>query len=324
MKAKTNAVPHALGSRSGAEKNRLMKWLISIRKNWMVYTLILPGFLWYIIFAYGPIGGLTLAFKTYKASLGIWGSPWVGFENYVYVFRDPAFVASIVRTLQINLGRMLVTFPVPIILALLFNEIRSRKFKRITQTILTFPNFLSWVIISSVVITLLAYDGPVNHLIKSMSGAGFNFLGNEKVFIPLLYLTEIWKSSGWFTIIYLAAISGIDQDQYEAAEIDGASRAQSIFRITMPNIMPTIVIMLILTMGNLMTAGFDQIFNMSNAAVRQVSETLDMYIYRITFQAPPEFSFSMAIALLRSVVNMMLLLLADRGAKLMGGDGLLG
>jgi putative aldouronate transport system permease protein len=304
--------------------NAFSRGLMSAKKNWMIYTLLLPGIIWYIIFAYGPMGGLSLAFKTYRAADGIWGSPWVGLENYVYVLRDANFFDSIFRTLQINVGRLIVAFPMPVMLALMLNELRLVRYKKIVQTIVTFPHFLSWVIVSSVLVNFLAYNGPVNQIINGITGETFNFLGNNSIFVPMIYVTDIWKTAGWSAIIYLAAVSGIDQDQYEAAEIDGASRFQSIIHITLPNIMPTIIVMFILACGNLMSAGFDQIFNLSNDATRAVSQTLDMYIYRITFQAPPDFSFSMAIALFRSVVNMVLLLLADRGAKLMGSDGLLG
>lgn len=296
----------------------------NIWKNRMIYSLLLPGLVWYIIFAYGPMGGLTLAFKTYKASKGIWGSPWCGFENYIYVFRDPSFLASVWKTLYINIGRVLAGFCAPIILALMINEIQSHRFKRVVQTVATFPQFLSWVVVSSVMINFFGYNGPVNSLIAMLSGRTINFLGNGKIFIPMLYITEIWKTTGWYAIIYLAAIAGINPEQYEASKIDGATRIQNILYVTLPNIMPTISIMLILTIGNLMSAGFDQVFNLSNAAVRDVSEILDMYIYRITFQSAPDFSFSTAVSLFRAVINMILLLTADRAAKLMGGEGLIG
>jgi putative aldouronate transport system permease protein len=290
----------------------------------MVYTLLIPGLIWYIIFAYGPMGGLSLAFKEYKASLGILRSPWIGLENYVYVFRDAAFTKSIIRTLAINFGRMIFVFPVPVLLALVINELRFAKLKKGIQTILTFPHFLSWVVIASIMINLLSYNGLVNSFLKLIGLESVNFLGNPSGFIPLLYVSAIWKQAGWDAIIYLAAISGVDMDQYEAAEIDGAGRIKKMFYITLPNIMPTIAVMFVLAMGGLMSAGFDQIFNLSNAAVRDVAETLDVYIYRITFQSAPDFGFSTAVSLFRSIVNMILLLVADKGSKLLGSDGLLG
>ncbi|MDL2233928.1 ABC transporter permease subunit [Ruminococcaceae bacterium OttesenSCG-928-L11] len=312
-----------LPQNQGTFAARLKKLGSQIWKHRAVYTLLLPGLVWYFIFAYMPMGGLSLAFKSYKANLGIWASPWVGFENYRYVFRDPAFWGSIQRTLIINLGRLVFQFPAPVLIALMLNEVRVGRYKKVLQSLYTFPHFLSWVIVASIMTNLLSYDGIVNGLLGQM-GSSVNFLGNAKIFQPMLYITEIWKSSGYSAIIYLAAISGIDVDQYEAAEIDGASRMQRIFRITLPNILPTITIMFILMTGNLMSTGFDQIFNLSNAAVKEVSETLDMYIYRITFQSSSDFSFSTAVSLFRSLINMILLVLADRGSRLMGGNGLFG
>ncbi|WP_097675973.1 ABC transporter permease subunit [Paenibacillus aquistagni] len=288
----------------------------------MVYTLLIPGLIWLIVFAYMPMGGLSLAFKDYKANLGICGSPWVGFENFTYVFRDPAFIDAVWRTLYINIIKLFIQFPFPILVALMLNELRMRRTKKLFQTVLTFPHFLSWIIVSGVVINVLAYDGLVNSALAMMNLPTINFLGSEKMFVPMIIFTDIWKSTGWGAIIYLAAISGIDQDQFESAEIDGASRMQQMFRITLPNILPTVTIMFILSVGGLMSSGFDQIFNLANAATKNVSEVLDVYIYRITFQSATDFSFSTAVSLFRSLVNMILLLLADRVAKMMGGDGL--
>lgn len=305
------------------QKRNYGKSLLSaIWKNRQIYIILLLPVVWYVIFAYIPMGGLSLAFKQYKANLGILKSPFVGLDNYGFVFRDPAFFAAIERTLSINILRLVFVFPVPIMLAILINELNFPRYRKFLQTVMTFPNFLSWIIVSSILINILSFDGMVNGFLALFGLEPVNFLGNEKLFQPMLYITDIWKSSGWSMIIYLAAISGIDQEQYEAASIDGASRMQKILRITLPNLMPTIVVMFILATGNLMTAGFDQVFNLSNAAVKGVSETLDMYIYRVTFLSAPDFGFSMAVSLFRSVINMILLLLADRGAKMMGGGGL--
>lgn len=295
-----------------------------IWKNRAIYILLLPGLVWLFIFAYMPMGGLSLAFKTFNARQGIWRSPWAGFQNFEYLFRDPAFFNAVWRTLAINVGKLIVTFPVPVVIALLFNELRMRRYSRVLQTIFTFPNFLSWIITSGIIINLLSNKGLVNGLLGLFGLDPVHFLGSESFFVPMLYLSEIWKTAGWSAIIYIAAISGIDQEQYEAAQIDGASRVQMMFRVTLPNIMPTIVVMFILTAGNLMTAGFDQIFNLSNAATKDISEVLDVYIYRITFQSATDFSYSTAVSLFRSVINMVLLLMADRGAKLFGGSGLFG
>lgn len=303
-------------------RSKLGALFSEVWKHRMVYTLLLPGLIWLLLFAYLPMGGLSLAFKDYKANLGIWGSPWVGFENFKYVFRDPAFLDALWRTLYINIIKLVIQFPFPILLALMLNELRMKRGKKVFQTVLTFPHFLSWIIVSGVVINVLAYDGLVNSTLTLFGLPTINFLGSESTFVPMLLLTDIWKSTGWGAIIYLAAISGIDQDQFESAQIDGASRMQQVFRITLPNIMPTVTVMFILSVGGLMSSGFDQIFNLANAATKNVSEVLDVYIYRITFQSSTDFSFSTAVSLFRSLVNMILLLAADRVAKMLGGDGL--
>lgn len=296
--------------------------LEAMRAHWQIYLIILLPIVWYIVFAYMPMAGLQLAFKKYMPRRGIWGSPWVGFTNFQNIFIDPAFMRSIWRTLSINLLRLVFVFPFPIVLALLLNEMRGKRYKRVLQTVMTFPNFLSWVIVSSILTNVLASDGLANSLLRLLGLGSVNFLGSEELFQPMLYITDIWKSSGWSMIVYLAAISGIDQDQYEAAEIDGANHWHKLLHITLPNLMPTIIVMFILATGSLMSAGFDQIFNLSNSATKNVAETLDMYIYRITFQSAPDYGLSTAISLMRSVVNMALLLLADRGSKMMGGSGL--
>ncbi|OWA34466.1 protein lplB [Saccharibacillus sp. O16] len=307
---------------SKGEESKFKRLFVEIWKYRMTYTLLIPGLIWLILFAYLPMGGLSLAFKHYRANDGIWGSEWTGLENFTYVFRDPAFFAAVWRTLYVNVIKLFITFPFPILLALLLNELRMRRYKKVLQTAFTFPHFLSWIIVSGIIINVLAYDGFVNSLLALLGLPTINFLGSEQNFYPMIILTDIWKSTGWGAIVFLAAISGIDQEQYEAAQIDGATRMQQMFRVTLPNIMPTVTIMFILSVGGLMSSGFDQIFNLANAATQNVSQVLDVYIYRITFQSSSDFGFSTAVSLFRSVVNMLLLLIADRAAKWMGGDGL--
>lgn len=290
-----------------------------------IYFIMLPAIVWYILFSYVPMAGLSLAFKTYKAKLGIWGSPLVGFKNFEKLFQDPRFFESVLRTLKINGGRLILTFPFAIILAILLNELRMGKFKKVLQVTFTFPHFLSWVIIASIVTNVLSFDGLVNSAIELLGGDYVNFIGNQKLFTPLVYITEVWKGAGWSAIIYMAAIAGIDQEQFEAADIDGAGRWDKIWRITIPSILPTITIMFILAAGNVMTKGFDQIFNMDNDAVRKVSQTLDMYIYNVTFRAKKtDFGYSTALSLFRSVVNLIFLVVANTITKKLGGTGLMG
>lgn len=311
--------------KTGAARSPLQRSkLKEILSHWQIYVIILLPLVWYFVFAYMPMAGLQLAFKKYMPRRGIWGSPIIGLTNFKNIFVDPAFMRSVWRTLSVNILRLVFVFPFPIMLALLLNELGGKRYKSVLQTIMTFPNFLSWVIVSSILTTVLSADGLVNSFLRVLGISSINFLGSESLFQPMVYVTDIWKSSGWSMIVYLAAISGIDQDQYEAAKLDGASRWQMLIHITLPNLMPTIIIMFILATGNLMSAGFDQIFNLSNSATKNVAEILDMYIYRITFQSAPDYGLSTAISLMRSVVNMVLLLLADRGSKLMGGNGLFG
>ena len=292
-------------------------------KNRERYFLILPGLLWYLIFAYLPMYGLTLAFRTFRANLGLFRSPWVGMINFQNVMRDPAFMESIYTTLIINAGRLVFVFPVPILIALFFNEVRLGRSKKVLQSIFTFPHFLSWIIVASIMINLLGRVGVVNSVLGMFGVEPISFLGTPSYFRPLVYITDIWKSAGWSAIIYMAAIAGIDTEQYEAAEIDGASRLQRMRSITLPGIKPTIIVLFILAVGNLMTGGFDQIFNLSNPATIRVAETIDMYIFRITFQGRVDFSFSAAVALVRSVTNLVLLLVADRVVRRIGGSGLM-
>lgn len=306
-------------------KRSFAKTLREIKRFKGVYLIMLPAIIWYIMFSYVPMAGLSLAFKTYKAKMGIWGSPWAGFKHFERLFQDPKFFDAVLRTLKINGGRLILTFPFAIILALLLNELRMGKFKKFLQVTFTFPHFLSWVIIASIVTNVLSYRGLVNGAIELCGGEYVNFIGNSKLFVPLVYITEVWKGAGWSAIIYMAAIAGIDQEQFEAADIDGASRWDKLWRITVPSILPTITIMFILAAGNVMTKGFDQVFNMDNAAVHKVSQTLDMYIYNVTFNAKKtDFGYSTALSLFRSVVNLIFLVVTNTISKKLGGNGLMG
>jgi putative aldouronate transport system permease protein len=289
-----------------------------------VYVLLLPGILYYVIFAYVPMAGLQLAFKQFNARLGIWGSHWIGLRNYSFVVRDPAFWRAMTNTVIISIQRLIFQFPVPIILALLINELSARRYKRVLQTIYTFPHFLSWVIIAGIMFNMLEANGLINNILQATGHQSISFLTSTKLIRPLLYITENWKSAGWTAIIYLAAISGIDMEQYESAIIDGATRFQRMIYITVPGMSVTIIIMFILTVGNIMNAGFDQVFNMGNTIVRDRIDILDWYIYRVTFQTRggADFGFSTAISLMKAVINFAFLLIANQLAKVITKTGL--
>ncbi len=299
------------------------KLLREVYASRYLYLLMLPAVVLYIIFCYVPMYGITLAFKEYNAALGIMGSPWVGFANFKSLFTDSYFWYVVWNTIRINFGRLIFNFPVPIILAILFNELRGRKRKKLFQTVYTFPHFISWVILSGILINFLDFSGPLNALLSAMGFDRVAFLGEEKAFVPILYITASWKDAGYSSIIYLAAITGINAELYEAAEIDGASRLQRIWHVTLPCIRGTILILLTLDVGKILNQGFDQIFNLTNAVVQTAGDILDTYLYRVTFISGGDFSFSTAIGLFKNVINVSLLVVVDKISRKLEGVGIL-
>lgn len=300
------------------KKGKLKK---EIWKNRYLYLMLLPLLVWLAVLCYAPMYGILLAFKEYNASLGVWKSPWVGMKHFQRIFITPDAVKALTNTLVINLGRLVFTFPMPIILALLITEMPGgKRVKKWSQTFLTFPHFLSWVVVSTILTNFLAQSGAVNKLIVSMGGEPVNFLGNAKLFRWMLFLTANWKEAGWAAIIYMAAITGVDMELYDAAKVDGASRWKQIWNITLPSIRPTIAVMFILEVGSMMTAGFDQVFNLRNGAVKSVAQILETYVYDITFLAVPNYGFSTAVGLFTAVANFAMLLLANKVVYWLTGE----
>lgn len=298
------------------------KYVNAIWDARFLYLLLVPAMIYFILFQYGPMSGVVLAFKKYNARLGVWGSPWVGLQHFERIFRTPAAVSAIVNTFQINLSRLVWQFPAPILLALLINEMRGTKVKRIYQTLYTFPHFLSWVIVSTILSNFMSNGGMINTISANLGGERINYLANEQLFRPILYLTANWKEMGWSSIIYMASIASIDPTLYEAATIDGASRLRQAWHVTLPGIRATIVTLFILQVGRVMNSGFEQIFYMQNAAVKGVSDILDTYVYDITFKALPNYGFSTAVGLFKSLINLVMLVAADRIVKAVNGSGL--
>lgn len=286
------------------------------------YVLLLPLVLYYIIFSYIPIYGITLAFKEFNYAKGIIGSKWIGFQNFTDLFIYEDFWTAFYNTIIISLGRLIIEFPVPIILALLLNEITRNKIKRLYQTVITFPHFLSWVVLSGIIINTLNDSGVVNQMISAFGFAKFNFLMNTSIFRPLLYVTDIWKEMGWSAIIYIAAISGINPELYEASYVDGANRFQQMKAVTWPGIKSTAVVLLILAVGGSMNAGFDQVYNLYNPAVYEVGDIIDTFIYRRTFTGGASFGSSTAVGLFKSVIAFALLYSANLIAKKAGEEGI--
>lgn len=300
----------------------MKKKLHSIYEARFLYFMLLPGILYFAIFHYGPMTGLQLAFKKYNARLGIWGSPWLGLQHFRRMFITPASITALKNTIEISLSRLIFEVPFPILLAVMLNEMRGTKLKRIYQTIYTFPHFLSWIVVAAILKVFLNNDGIVNLMISSLGGQKVNFLAQESLFRPLLYFTAIWKEAGWSAIIYIASITGINQELYEAAIIDGAGRLQRIWHVTLPGIRSTIAIMFIMAVGNIMNGGFNQIFNLSTGAVKNVSEIIDTYVYNITFLAVPDYGFSTAVGLFKAVINFIMLLTANFVVRKLTGEGM--
>lgn len=294
-----------------------------IQKNKYLFLLLAPVIIWYTIFAYGPMYGIQLAFKDYFIRDGIWGSPWVGFKHFEYLFTaSPDFWKIIKNTLIISFYHIIFGFPAPIILALLFNELRFSFFKKVAQTISYLPHFLSWIVIGGILITLLSPNsGVVNYIIQWLGFDPIYFLGSEKYFRFTLVMSGIWKEIGWGTIIYLAALASIDSQMYEAAVLDGANRWKQTLFITIPSILPVIAILLILRVGSVLDAGFDQVLTLYSPAVYGVADTLDTYVYRIGLQNF-QFSLTTAVGLFKNVVGLILVLFANFITKKMGQEGL--
>lgn len=298
------------------QKNPLLR---SIIKNRYIYLMLLPVVAFYVIFSYVPMYGIVLAWKNYRHTMGILGSPWVGWENFEVVFRNAGMIPAIRNTIVISLLKLVICFPAPIILALLLNEVTSRIFKRSAQTIVYLPNFISWVIIGGLVKTMFAIDdGLVNNILEAMGIGRINFLLDSRYFYFLLIGSELWKSTGWGTVIYIAAISGIDPTLYEAAKIDGCKRFGLVRFITFPCILPIIAVMLIMQISNIMNAGFDSVYNLYNKTVYDVADIIDTLVYRLGV-TDGEIEESTAVGLFKNVINFILLLTGNWLTKKMCG-----
>lgn len=319
---KNVAIAPLRGQKIYAGKDTLSARIV---KNRCTYLFLLPGMVFLLIFCYWPMYGLVLAFKDFRISEGILDGPWADplFKYFLSIKGDTSFWNAFYNTFVMGFWYILTSFPAPIILALLLNELRGNKYKRVLQTIYTFPNFLSWVVVGGLMVSLLSSEGLVNIVLRLLGGVSQDFLANENLIRPMLYMTNVWKNAGWSSILYIAAIAGISQELYEAAEVDGASRFQKMLHITWPGIKPTAVILLILAFGGIMNNGFDQILNMVNPVVKDSAEVMDTYIYRKTFQGVPNYSFSTAIGLSKAIINFVFLLAANKIAKLLGEGGIM-
>ena len=291
-----------------------------IRDKWL-YLLLLPGIVFLIIFRYIPIFGNVIAFMDYNPYDAA-QTTWVGLKHFQDLLTRPQFLQVFGNTLYISILKMVCGFPVPIILALMMNEMKNLKFKKVAQTLLYLPNFISWVVLAGLIMNMLDPDtGLVTGIINSITGEQVQVLTDTRYFVPMLVITDIYKGAGWGTIIYFAALSGIDPQLYEAAEIDGARKWKQMLHITLPSITPTIVVMLILSCNNIVNAGFDQIFMLYSALVFSVADIIDTYVYRIGIQNA-DYSFSTAAGLFKSVIAFVMILIVNTVAKKTGNEGI--
>ncbi|MBP1914448.1 putative aldouronate transport system permease protein [Lederbergia galactosidilyticus] len=289
-----------------------------ILKQWDLQLMVIPGLLLILIFNYFPMYGVLMAFQDYNIFKGMSGSEWVGFKHFIKFFNDSSFFEIMRNTVAISGLKILIGFPAPIILALMLNEIRNMPFKRTVQTITYLPHFLSWVIVAGFAISILSTEsGSLNILLMKLGfiNEPINFLSIPKYFWGIIISTNLWKSIGFASIVYIAAMAGVDPQLYEAAALDGASRFKQMFLITIPSIMPIIVIFLILEIGNLLNAGFEDLLLLgSNAVLRPVSDVIDTYVYRVGI-SNQLYSYATAIGLFKAVISVTLLTMANQIAR---------
>ncbi|MDQ0086950.1 putative aldouronate transport system permease protein [Paenibacillus anaericanus] len=303
------------------KRERISTNLLSVKRNKLLYLMILPGLLYFIIFKYMPMGGLVIAFQDYQPFQGILGSQWVGFKHFIRLFTEPTFFMLLRNTLILFAMNIIFFFPLPIILALMLNEVRSRYLKNFVQTIIYIPHFMSWVIIVSITYVFLTLDGGViNEMIVSLGGKKISFLTSSE-WLRTIYIGQIiWKELGWSTIIYLAAITVVDPQLYEAAEMDGAARLRKTWHVTLPAIRPVIITLLILKIGSTLDLGFEHMYLLLNSLNRDVAEIFDTYIYTAGMKNG-QLSYSTTVGMFKGVVGLVLVMASNKLAKKLGEDG---
>ena len=292
-------------SKAGKAHKRKELWQ-QVKRHRVLYLFALPCVIWLLVFCYAPMAGIVLAFKNYRFDLGIFGSEWAGLKHFQKFITSPEFWTTIRNTLVISGLKILICFPAPIILALLLNEVRAKRFKRVVQTLSYLPNFVSWVVVVQLMTVLFTpYGGIVNQIRQMMGLETVFIMGEKSAFYPLVIFSDLWKGIGWGSIIYLAAITGVDQELYEAAGIDGAGRLKCTWYITLPGISTTIGIMFIMAIGGILNAGYDQILLLQQPANTQISQILDTYVIQTGIKYGT-FEYATAIGVFKSVFSLLL------------------
>lgn len=305
-------------------KTKQKRFVKRIQNNALLYVMLAPVLAWYIIFCYFPMAGITLAFKEYRFDGGLWNSPWIGLDHFIKMLSDANFLIAVKNTLIFSLGGIVLQMPCAIILAILINEVKGKRGKKFFQTVITFPHFISWVVLAGILTNLFGSSGIINQLLNAVGFSPVSPLTEPGAFRAFVWGSNIWKEIGWDSIIYIAAITSIDTGLYEAAEVDGAGRLQKIWHVTLPGIRSTIVIMLILAVGQMMNNGrFDQIFNLYTPMVYSTADTLDTYIFRETFtKGSLNFGYSTAIGLFKSVIGVIMITVSNKISTVFGEQGL--
>lgn len=306
--------------RSG--KKTEIPWKRQFKKSLPMLVLFIPGLLYFTAFKYAPLWGLTLAFKDYKPIFGFTGSKWVGLGNFISFFSSQDFTRLIYNTFRIALNNIVFYFPMPILLALAINELKNDTFKRTVQSILYIPHFISWVVLYGLTLAVFGDMGIINYIAESIGFSRQPFLYSEQWFRPMLLFQVIWKESGWGTIIFIAALTTINPELYEAATIDGAGRMRKLWHITLTGIRSTIIVMFILRVGRFLDTGFEQIFLMLNAINRNVGDVFDTFVYE-TAILEGRYSYAITVSIFKAVVGFTLVLLTDKLAKRLGESGIL-
>ncbi|WP_020620525.1 ABC transporter permease [Paenibacillus daejeonensis] len=297
-------------------------WISIVKRNYDLYLLLIPGLVFLAIFKYTPIYGLVIAFQDFNIFRGIGESPWVGFKQFERLFASDDFGNIMTNTLLISLYKIVILFPIPIVIAILLNEVGRMWFKRTIQTIIYLPHFLSWVIIAGLFVNIMSpQTGIVNGLISYFGGETINFFMDNHYFRSIIVATAGWKEAGWNAIIFIAAIAGLDPELYEASKLDGASRIQQVITITLPGIASTIILMLILRIGNVLEAGTEQILLLYNPTVYETGDVIGTYIYRMGLTSM-EYSFSTAVGLFESVIGFILVIGGNTLAKRVTGKSI--
>lgn len=312
MNVEQNFQPTGVRTKTKAGKGQ--QFIKTLKKEKYLWFLVLPGVIWYIIFAYGPMYGLIISFENFSPYRGIWGGPWVGLKWFNQFFSSQFFWRLIKNTLLLNIYGIIFSFPVPILLALFLNEIQHKWYRSAAQTISYLPYFVSTVVIVGLVANFTMPTGIVNNILGLFGIQPINFLVKPEWFRTLYIASGIWQTAGWGSIIYLAAMSGIDSQLYEASVVDGATKIKQLWHITIPGIMPTIIIMLILNVGHILSVGYEKIILMYNTSTYETADVINTYVYRRGILSG-EFSFGTAVGLFQSIINFAVVMLANKFSK---------